>query len=134
MLKLLLLVGCGLVLSGCNGLNRLLGQPDESSPVEEVLVGGGGTILGEIPEFNIPTPEGFNKVVYHGILNVREVAVNPSTQTVVQVFIKDVGQWFVLKPQPSGAFWYSRPSSAIVRYEGTRVVGKEYCIYEYVPL
>lgn len=131
---LLLVSMSGLV--GCKGVNRLIDGNDNGKPKPVELISSMPNV-GETPNFNIPVPAGYRKVVYHGALAVGgSVSITPGAGQILQVFIMDRGNglWFMLNDQYSEAYWYSYDSvTSTVRYLGSNLTWKEYCIYQYIP-
>jgi len=120
------------LLGGCNGVDRLLeGSTASPSPPQTLL--GGPAPLGDAPVFNVPTPEGFDRIILYGYMPASGVIpVTPGAR--IRVFLKNlsINQWFALGHTYSGAFWYTQEGS-VVHYQGVNLGDKLYCIYQYIP-
>lgn len=126
-----LIIALGLVLTGCNGLDRLLHGSDEESAPEAILVPV--EPIGETPTFNQPVKEGFRTEQFHQTLDVTmSVAIDPDTHS-VYAYIKDVGFWFRLGSNTTQAPFFQRASNP------ERVIflnaheGQEVFVYTYIP-
>ena len=136
MKKLLIIAGViNLSFCGCRSVNRLIdGSSDESVKPASPVTNGLLPISSTPPDFGLPIPQGFNRVVYWGALPANGIIqVKPGFQ--VQVFEQQrlVPGWKILSPIEIQAFWYDFNSvTGIVTYHGnTSFV--EYCIYQYEP-
>jgi len=135
-MKRLLLVSffvlCG---TGCNGVNRLLGGPDDGATAPETVMNGNAPA--QAPEFNVATPVGMTKEVYFGAMPSNGVVSFPAVAgSTVKVFIYQAGvsTWFQIGPLYSQAFYYTYSESAgTVEYHGQNIGGTAYCVYRYIP-
>lgn len=119
---------------GCHSKLLDHSSGDDSGTYQD-SIGGIGT--GAAPEFNIPTPAGFSRSVFFGAMPAsHEVQILDAPNSTVFVFIHDLAAktWFKLGTGYSGAFYYERPADGQIVYRGTWLAGKEYCVYQYVPI
>ena len=120
LLSCLLLVGCAK-------------HKDEPRPLNQVIIGG-GQVSQETPDFGVETPYGYSRLTYHGVLDsTANVNIQPDSNKTLMVYIKHNGFWFKLGHLYSGAFYYQDNGDSI-HYVGTWTDGKEYCIYEFIPV
>lgn len=86
-----------------------------------------------MPEFGVPTPEGYTKRVLYGVLDPSGVVVVEGLKKgdKLLVTIKDAGHWFKLGTLYSGAYYYQVKIPQVV-YIGLNINRKEYCIYHFV--
>ncbi len=122
------------LLVGCQGVNRLIdGKEGAPPPAPKVIVSG--PAVGDTPDFNVPTPAGYTKTVFHGAMPLPGlVHVTAAPDSLVDVFIKEqsIGQWFLVGHKFSEAFWYTfDPTEGTVQYHGQHLEGKEFCVYQY---
>lgn len=137
MKRCLFILAFALVTSGCNGLNRLLGQSEEPTNTYVESIGGSGP-LGDAPNFNVPTPDGTERVVYHGRLPSTNLIQMTGDTVALRVFIFEGGQvnhWFqIAGHEVQGGYYFQfDQQSNQVQFYGTWINNKEYCIYQYVP-
>lgn len=122
-LSFLLLIGC-------------TKHQDRESPPEPVY--SSAPALGAAPQFNVNTPEGYTKTVFHGKMPSDGVVQIPAnSDMLVDVFIKfpTINQWFIISDRYSSGYWYQiDKTSGIVHYQGNYLSGKEYCVYQYLPI
>lgn len=119
-------------LVGCNSMNKLLGNTESSEPKPVEIITSMPQV-GDAPEFNIQTPEGYTRIIHHGELVGNTVTLQSNPNTLVHVFMKDrsIGQWFMLNDEFSNAFYYSYAPYQVT-YHGANLNWKEYAIYQYV--
>lgn len=132
-----LFLGVLLLLGGCRGIDRLTGGGSEAHQPDPALIGGPKPIDDTAPEFNVVTPEGYDRVVFHGKLPMDGIVkVQANDKSFADVFMKQVyvGQWFRLYDGYSEAFYFSMDKAAgTVTYHGAHLENIEYCVYQYIP-
>lgn len=127
-----LLIVIGLLLGGCN--SKLLGTDDEKKPNKEVpMLSSEEPRVGACPE--VATPNGFTAQTYNGVfpagsVQVIQIANEPSST--VLVLLREVGTWFKLGANVSGAYYYERKPGQIV-YKGTHLYDNEWCVIQFTP-
>lgn len=123
---------------GCQGVRRLTdGAPSPTIPSPAPIVGGGLQPLSPTaPDFNVPVPAGFTKIVFHDALPTTGIIqVRADAGSSVDVFMRQraVGQWERLFPQFNEAFYYTfDAASGTVKIVGLHLDGIEFCVYQYV--
>ena len=122
--------------SGCKGVNRLMNGDDVKAPFVPAV--GGATEIGPVPNFDVPTPSGFSRTVFHDRMPADgRVSITVSAQSSVAVFLKDFsGNWFMLQDKQIPAYWYSYDATTgVVEYKCKDLSWmKEFCIYEYTAV
>lgn len=135
---LLLLLAVAPLFVGCQSISRLTdGAPSPTIPTPAPIVGGGLQPLAPTaPDFNVPVPAGFTKVVFHDALPTTGVVqVRADAGSSVDVFMRQraVGQWERLFPQYNEAFYYTfDAATGTVKIIGLHLDGIEFCVYQYV--
>lgn len=135
---LLLLLAVAPLFVGCQSVRRLTdGAPSPTVAQPQVIVGGGLQPLAPTaPDFNVPVPAGFTKVVFHDALPTTGVIqVRADAGSSVDVFMRQraIGQWERLFPQYNEAFYYSfDAATGTVKIIGLHLDGIEFCVYQYV--
>ncbi len=120
-----------LTLGGCTGLDRLIDGSEDKGSSEAVL--GGWPMSPDVPVFNIPTPDGYTLRIFHGLLTGdKTVALDDEENSIIKVFIRDAGQWFVIGTADWAPFYYERIATDRIKYYGTHLANNEYCVYQYV--
>lgn len=121
---------------GCQKFNRLIDGPKDAPPKPMKAISSIPAI-GEAPDFNLQTPAGYTRLVFHGELVGPIVKVNADVNSLVQVFIKErsIGQWFRINDEYSDAFWFTfDPVAGTITYHGKNLGQKEFCVYQYVKV
>lgn len=117
--------------TGCHTIRKALGQ-EPGAEIRDPKIITSTPALGKAPEFNIATPEGYSRTVYHDLYS-GPITISGDQNSGVLVFLKDAGFWFQLGPQYSGAYYYERPKRDQIVIKG-KAGGHEYCLYVYNPI